>query len=173
MIADLLHFSFTVSNIDRSVRWYTEVLGLELVHRQRQENAYTPVLVGIDDAVLEVAQLKLPGIASPFSTHMLELIEYVVPAGGTRELPTNQVGVAHLALLVTDIFTRVDRMTAAGVEFVNPPVEITEGANAGGFACYLRDPDGITLEFLQFSPDRAARLGLVLDTDHDTDQELS
>jgi hypothetical protein len=36
--------------------------------------------------------------------------------------------------------------------FVPPPVKIEEGRNKGGFAVYLRDPDGITLEFLQSPP---------------------
>ena len=51
MIADVLHFSFTVSDIERSIDWYTRVLGLEFVHRQRQDNEYTRKLVGIPDAV--------------------------------------------------------------------------------------------------------------------------
>lgn len=162
MIADVLHFSFTVSDIEESISWYTDVLGLELVHRQRQENAYTQKLVGIDGAVLEVAQLKIPGLDSAYSTHMLELIEYVEARGDhPSDLPTNQVGVAHLALLVTDIHDRFARMSAKGVRFLNPPVEITEGANAGGWACYLRDPDGCTIELLQFSADRAASLSMV------------
>lgn len=160
MIADVFHFSFTVGDIDRSVAWYTEVLGLELVHRQRQENSYTQVLVGIPGAVLEVAQLKVPALDSRYSTHMLELIQYVEGGGGTRDLPTNQVGVAHLALLVTDIHERYKRMVKAGVNFRNPPIEITAGANQGGSACYFHDPDGITLELLQFSPERAERLGI-------------
>lgn len=163
MIADVLHFSFTVSDIDRSVTWYTEILGLELVHRQRQENSYTQVLVGIPGAVLEVAQFKVPTVDSVYSSHMLELIQYVEGGGGTRDLPTNQVGVAHLALLVTDIQERYMRMVKAGVIFRNPPVEITMGANQGGFACYLHDPDGITLELLQFSPQRAEHLGIPLE----------
>ena len=70
------------------------------------------------------------------------------------------VGVAHLALLVTDIHERHQRMAALGVSFRNPPVEITAGANKGGWACYLHDPDGITLELLQFSDQRALDLGL-------------
>ena len=160
MIADVLHFSFTVSDIEESVSWYTEVLGLELVHRQRQENAYTQVLVGIPGAVLEVAQLKLPTLNPEYSSHVLELIQYVKGAGGRRDLPTNQVGVAHLALLVTDIHERHARMVAAGVNFKNPPVLITAGANEGGFACYFTDPDGITLELLQFSPSRSTAVGL-------------
>lgn len=161
MLADVLHFSFTVSNIERSIDWYTRVLGLQLVARQRQENDYTKVLVGIPDAVLEVAQFKLPSVQSPYSTHMLELIEYV---SGAEEcdvvLRTSMVGVPHLALVVTDIHKKYEQMVLDGTTFRNPPVKITEGVNAGGFACYLIDPDGITLELLQFSPERASKLGL-------------
>ena|SRR5579862_3269862 len=161
MIADVLHFSFTVSDIDQSVRWYTEVLGLELVHRQRQDNAYTQKLVGIPGAVLEVAQFRVPKLAPAYSTHLLELVEYVTQKGDhPASLPTNQVGTAHLALVVTDIQARYERMRAHGVVFRNPPVEITAGANKGGLACYFHDPDGITLELLQFSDERMARLGL-------------
>jgi lactoylglutathione lyase len=150
VIADVLHFSFTVSDIERSIDWYTRVLGLELVHRQRQENEYTRKLVGIPDAVLEVAQFVVPGVPPARSTHMLELVEYIAPKGRTPgTLPTNDVGVAHLALMVTDIHERHARMTEQGVVFRNPPVEITAGANQGGYACYFHDPDGITLELLQ------------------------
>jgi len=159
MIADVLHFSFTVSDIERSVDWYTGVLGLELVHRQRQENEYTPVLVGIPGAVLEVAQFAVPGVPPARSTHMLELVQYLIPAGVTLgPLSASTIGSAHLALLVTDIHTRYARMLARGVVFHNPPISITEGANAGGFACYFRDPDGITLELLEPSPQRLAAI---------------
>jgi catechol 2,3-dioxygenase-like lactoylglutathione lyase family enzyme len=161
MIADVLHFSFTVSDIERSVDWYTRVLGLELVHRQRQENEYTTILVGIPGAVLEVAQFAVPGVPPARSTHMLELVQYVAPPGhALGRLPSNVVGSAHLALLVTDIHERYERMLKQGVAFHNPPVAITEGANAGGFACYFRDPDAITLELLMPSPQRLLTLGL-------------
>lgn len=160
MIADVLHFSFTVSDLDRSVRWYSDVFGLELVHRQRQDNPYTRQLVGFDDAVLEIAQLRVPGVPPRRSTHMLELVQYLQPHGATVDLPTNTVGVAHLALMVDDIHERYRRMADQGAAFRNPPVEITEGANAGGWACYLHDPDGITLELLQPSELRLRALGL-------------
>ena len=160
MIAGVMHFSFTVSNIDRSVDWYTKVLGLELVHRQRQDNEYTRQLVGVPGAVLEVAQFRIPASAPQYSTHMLELVEYVEGKGGHPELPTNQVGVAHLAFVVNDVHQRYERMLSEGVEFQSAPVGITAGANVGGWSCYLRDPDGITLELLQFSDQRMQSLGL-------------
>ncbi len=46
MILGLWHVSFTVSNLDRSVAWYTKVLGLEYVRGQVQDNEYTRQLVG-------------------------------------------------------------------------------------------------------------------------------
>ncbi|HVO53859.1 MAG TPA: VOC family protein [Solirubrobacterales bacterium] len=155
-LRDVLHFSFTVADLEASIDWYTRVLGLELVHRQRQENTYTEELVGIEGAVLEIAQFRVPGVSPGLSTHMLELVEYVRPKLEPANLQTNRPGVAHIAFLVTDIHDRYEAMVDAGVEFRNPPTTITEGANAGGFACYLRDPEGITLELLQPPPERIA-----------------
>lgn len=161
MIADVLHFAYTVSDLDRSVRWYTEVLGLELVHRQRGDSDYIRTLVGEPEAVLEIAMLKIPGLDSRYSTHMLELIQYVRPEGSPVELRNVNVGVAHLAFIVTDIHARHARLVEHGVEFYNPPVAIEAGANKGGFTCYFRDPDRFTLELLQPSPERLRVLGLI------------
>lgn len=161
MLHEVFHFSFTVSDIETSVRWYRDVLGLELVHRQRQDNDYTRRLVGMPDAVLEVAQLRI-GEASPaMSTHVLELVEYVEGAGERVPLRTNNVGVAHLAFVVTDIHDEYERLRSLGVEFRSPPVEIAAGVNRGGYSCYLSDPDGITLELIQPSRERQQQYGIL------------
>jgi catechol 2,3-dioxygenase-like lactoylglutathione lyase family enzyme len=160
MIAGVLHFSFTVSDIERSIAWYTDVLGLELVHRQRQDNPYTRTLVGFPDAVLEVAQFRIDGVSPGLSTHMLELIQYVEGGTDVGRPKVNGVGGAHLAVLVDDAHAEYERLIAAGVVFANPPVEVTAGVNAGGFAAYFEDPDGIALELMQFPADRATALGI-------------
>jgi catechol 2,3-dioxygenase-like lactoylglutathione lyase family enzyme len=149
MLVGVFHFSFTVADLNRSVAWYTDALGLELVHRQTQDNDYTRRLVGLAGAVLEIAQLRIPGVDPVSSTHMLELVQYRSPAGASPPLRVHDVGAAHLAFTVDDVIERHRRMAAAGVTFVSDPVAITAGANSGGFTCYLRDPDGITLELMQ------------------------
>ena len=146
MFGGLSHFAFTVSDIESSVHWYEMILGLRLVARQRQDNAYTRQMVGFADAVLEVAEFEL----DPRNAHLtLELIQYVSPPGDRPSLPTVNVGVAHLSFIVADIDSEYRRLTGRGVEFISPPVDISEGMNKGGRACYLRDPDGITLELFQ------------------------
>ncbi len=161
MILDALHVGFTVRDIDASIDWYTRVLGLELIHRQRSDNAYIRKLVGVQDAVLEVAQFAIAGHPPRYSTHLLELIQYVTGTGIESPPPAvNCVATGHLALIVTDIDERYAAIVRAGGTPINPPVLITEGANTGAYACYLRDPDGVVLELMQFSPERATRLGI-------------
>ncbi|MER6005481.1 VOC family protein [Nonomuraea angiospora] len=143
------HFSFTVSDLDRSVEFYRDLLGFALVHRQEQDNDYTRRLVGYPDAVLRVAQLAVPGQPRGVSTHDLELVEYVRPTGAPRDPARHLPGAAHLALTVEDALAEHARLAAAGVRFVNPPEAITAGVNRGGYACYFLDPDDITLELVQ------------------------
>jgi catechol 2,3-dioxygenase-like lactoylglutathione lyase family enzyme len=142
----LSHFAFTVSDIETSVHWYEVILGLRLVARQRQDNAYTRQMVGFAEAVLEVAEFEI----DPQNANLtLELIQYVSPLGHRTSLSTVNVGVAHLSFIVADIESEYLRLAGLGVEFISPPVGISEGMNEGGRACYLKDPDGITLELFQ------------------------
>lgn len=143
------HVGFSVCDIEASIEFYTRGVGLELVHRQSQDNPYTHALVGYPNASLRIAQFAIPGVAPPPSGHLLELIEYVTPRGTQIPPENSRIGSAHLAFEVDDIHARVERLRSLGARLVSEPVEITAGINAGGRAVYLYDPDGITLELLQ------------------------
>lgn len=148
MLSAYSHFSFVVHDIERSVCWYRDVLGLRLVARQRQDNEYTRRFVGVPGAILEVAEFALPD-GSATDDVLLELLEYVEPRGERPALRRQDVGNAHLSFVVDDIVAEHERLSQAGASFVTPPVRIEEGVNAGGWICYLCDPDGITLELFQ------------------------
>ncbi|MEK3935564.1 VOC family protein [Sporosarcina sp. FSL W7-1349] len=149
MIIGLWHTSFTVENLDKSIPFYRDLLGLTLVHEQAQNNEYTRKLVGYPDANLKVAMFSIDGLDVGPSGHVLELVEYVSPKG--LEVPEGTVHTrsAHLAFRVTDIFQTVHRLTEHGVAFKSEIVAIQEGRNKGGYTVYFKDPDGITLELVQ------------------------
>ena len=154
MIVDTWHFSFTVADIEKSIEFYRDILGLELVHRQEQANAYTRKFVGYPDAHLKVAQFRIAGARSTRSGHLLELVEYVAPKGQKVDTRTLNPGTAHLAFEVDDIQAEYQRMVAQGVRFRSEPVAIEAGINKGGYTVYFLDPDDITLEIIQ-PPKRA------------------
>lgn len=145
----LWHVSFTVSNLERSILFYRDLLGLELTHTQEQANPYTRRLVGYTDAHLKVAQFRIPDAPVGRSGHHLELVEYLSPIGRRGDPGTCNPGVAHLAFVVQDALKSHARLVAAGVTFVSPPNLIEAGINMGGYTCYFRDPDEITLEMVQ------------------------
>ncbi len=154
MLINTWHFSFTVSDIERSIHFYRDVLGMELVHTQEQA---TRKFVGYPDAHLKVAQFKVPGLPVARSGHILELVQYVAPKGVPVDTRTLNPGTAHLAFQVDDIHAEYARMASLGVRFRSEPVAIEAGINTGGFTCYFLDPDDITLEIIQAPPKPVTR----------------
>lgn len=149
MIVGHWHTSFTVSDMDRSMAFYRDLLGLELVHTQRQANEYTHKLVGYPDADIKIAMLRIRGDRVGVSGHLLELCEYVTPEGTRVDVQTCNVGASHLALVVDEMQSTYEHLKSNGIRCKSEPVEIMAGRNKGGYCCYMLDPDGITLELVQ------------------------
>jgi catechol 2,3-dioxygenase-like lactoylglutathione lyase family enzyme len=67
-------------------------------------------------------------------------------------LRPRDVGFAHVCVAVEDLDEALARLVAGGGEPFSPPVEVDTGANRGGRAVYVRDPDGHVVEL--FVPPR-------------------
>ena len=140
------HTGYTVDDLDRSLAFYRDLLGMEVVAQQEKQGGYLAAIVGYPDAHVRMAHLRVPG-----GEHVLELFEYLAPAGASaRPLEPRDTGTQHLCFAVTDLDALYARLREAGVDsFVSPPVEVDTGVNAGARALYLRDPDGIPVELFQ------------------------
>jgi catechol 2,3-dioxygenase-like lactoylglutathione lyase family enzyme len=139
------HTGYTVSDLDRSVAFYRDLLGCEVIATQEKQGGYLAAIVGYPDAHVRMAHLRLPD-----GEHVLELFEYLAPAGSRADVEPRNVGASHLCLVVDDLQALYERLRERGVDsFVSPPVEVDTGINTGGHGLYLRDPDGITVELFQ------------------------
>jgi catechol 2,3-dioxygenase-like lactoylglutathione lyase family enzyme len=147
-ITGILHTGLTVSDLDRSLAFYRDLLGLELITQWDSSQPYLRTIVGYPDAELRIALLRLPGPTGP-AGHHIELLEYRQPRGRRGDAGTYNPGNGHVAFMVDDLETTYTELRAKGVRFKSAPVDITHGRNAGGRAVYFFDPDDITLEMIQ------------------------
>jgi catechol 2,3-dioxygenase-like lactoylglutathione lyase family enzyme len=157
-IAAMAHTGFTVADIERSITFYRDILGLTLVSRQEGQRPYLAVITGLPGVYLKTAYLKV----TPAADHVLELLEYTSHPAPPTPRETNRPGNAHLCFRVADIGAAYHTLRAQGVTFIAPPERITSGVNEGAVGCYLRDPDGFTLELFQppaATSDRASARG--------------
>ncbi len=139
------HTSYTVSDMKRSLAFYRDLLGFEIIHeRPEVTNNYFRKIVGFPDSVVHAVFMRIPG-----TTHCLELFEYKHPRGTPQNLTPNNPGSSHISYLVDDLQAFYPRLRAAGVEFVSEPVYLDEGPNKGGWGLYMKDPDGIIIELFQ------------------------
>jgi catechol 2,3-dioxygenase-like lactoylglutathione lyase family enzyme len=143
------HTSFTVADLGRSLEFFRDRLGLEVVFTREVADDYFGRIVGLPGSRVKAALLHIPG-----SAHHVELFEYLTPAGQPHQPRPCDPGSAHLSLLVDDLPGLHRRLAAAGVAFVSEPVRIEAGPNTGGYGVYLRDPNGVLVEL--FQPPRPA-----------------
>ncbi len=137
------HTSFTVSSLDRAIAFFRDCLHFDLVSRAPRDPALVARITGVPGAQVEIAFVRGPG-------HTVELIEYKAPADrGRVEARPCDAGFAHLALNVDDVDAAVEAAARFGVTPVSPPVAIDQGPNRGHKVVYLRDPDGVTIEFIE------------------------
>ena len=125
-----LHTMIRVRDLDQSLKFYTEQLGMKLL-RQRDypSGKFTLAFVGYgdetDNTVLEL-------------THNWEQAE------------PYQLGSAfgHLAVAVPDVYQACERLAAAGVKIPRPAGPMAHG---GSVIAFIEDPDGYRIELVQRS----------------------
>ena len=138
------HTGITVSNLERSLAFWRDILGFEFSHTAHQKGELAGEITGIPGAELKLAVLKTPG------GHKIELLEYLAPADRKRaNLRPCDVGSVHVALLVESLDAVLAQIAASGWEAAGKPQTLQSGPNAGKRVVYVRDPDGTTIEFME------------------------
>src|SRR5438094_6537985 len=93
------HTGITVSNLERSLAFWRDVLGFELSHTAHQTGELAKEITGVAGAELKLAVLRAPG------GHKIELLEYLAPPDRTKnaDLRPCDLGSVQVALTENDL----------------------------------------------------------------------
>ena len=138
------HISVTVRNMERSLAFYCDLLGLKEVERHRLEGETISKMAGKPKVIMEVVRLKAPETPGL----MIDLQQYITPEGTTSDSQLGDVGHAHFCFGVPDVWATYRELAAKGVEFVSEPVlfDLEWGVV---HVVFFKDPDGFVLELMQ------------------------
>ena len=148
MIVGLHHFALGVPDFERGLAFYRDVLGFEVVERTEfnRDHSGADRAIGLREVAAKMAMLKLPNV-------FLELWQYTNPPPDDHRQRPCDFGYAHVALQVDGIDQEYARLTAAGMEFVGPPMDFGTAS-----AIYGRDPFGNVIELYEIRDARIAQL---------------
>ena len=139
--ARLLHYSHCVSDLERSRRFYTEILGFEIVAEFPFDDPATA-------QVMDLPGCRFTGIFMRRDGMRIELIGFTEPPPDRthRARRADAIGHSHLSFYVTNLAETLADLERAGV-----PIERrTRAVLPGGIeCCVVRDPDGFPIELVQ------------------------
>ncbi len=144
------HVGITVSDVDRALGFYRDVLGLRVIADGTVTEPEIAELLGLDSVRLRIADLDSG------DGRIVELIQYLEPKGRHINYESSDAATAHIAFTVDNLAEVRERLTSADATIVSrQPITINEpgGAFDGSICFYVRDPDGAILELVQRRPD--------------------
>ncbi len=151
MIENIDHINIVVKDLEKSITFYTELLGFTLFRRARLKGEWIDKVVGLKDVEGEVAYIRAPG-----GEPRIELLQYFNPAGGyiADNSNANTLGLRHIAFRVDDIQGICRKLDKGEVNFYSEPVTVPSGVikhEAGHKTLvYFLDPDGVLLELAEY-----------------------
>ena len=143
------HVAIGVSNMDKSLPFYRDALGLKVTLDKEENVGGFPALFR-DPTKGKRRAVYLRWEDGPDATFIV-LSAPVGPSSG-EAIKLDQVGIHHFSFWVKDLRAKAEKLQAAGVPLLLPP---TEGDSAGYgeapgkkvLTCLFQDPDGIILQF--------------------------
>ena len=94
MLKSFFHTGFVVRDIEESVKFYSDILGMRIAGRTERQGEFVEQVLAFPGAHIK------GGFVDMGEGHQLELVQYLSPQGGPNTLERNDLGAAHLAFFV-------------------------------------------------------------------------
>ena len=138
------HVSVTSSDLDASIAFYSDLLGLPVAARGESQDEELAVMMDQEGVRIRWADIDMG------DGTILELIQFLHPAGEPVSRSLWDPGATHIGFQVDDIAAVHDRLREADVRVVSGPVRLTEeGSWYGAEVLYAVDPDGTWIELVE------------------------
>ena len=148
------HVAIMVSDLEQSLRFYRDLLGLEVVSPEEHNDGPISIMTGIPKVHMREYRLRAPGGVHGHTRHdgpgfTFDLIQWLNPQSPRQAYPINHVPSAHICFGVQSVREMYEKLTTSGVSVVSPPVKFS--GEGEWHVLFFYDPDGNLLELNETS----------------------
>jgi len=134
------HTGLICKDIHKSLLFYRDFLGLEVIQDFWDDSEYINKITGIKGANIHMIKLKAD------DGSIVELLDYVTHPTELLEQEIYNVGACHFAFQVYDIEQAYHDLLQKGVNFLSKPILSSEGIAK---VCFCMDPNNIRIELVE------------------------
>jgi len=141
VVKEFLHVGISVIDLEKSVRFYTDVMQMDLDYRTKNKGEIISRIVGVENADFDVAVVRKGNLR-------IELLDYKSEEKKERATypAQDQPGLVHISFLVDDVHKEYERIKAMGFEFNSPPMVARED---GPKIAYFKGVDNVVIELFE------------------------
>lgn len=140
MLNSVNHTAISVADMERSLAFYRDLLGMKVAMDIEAKAEQLGVIVGLPGAKTRIVMLDAGNVR-------IELFQYRNPVGEPIQEGRRQCdnGLTHIAFNITDMDGMCSQLKAKGIRFYSEPQSMRGEMKV----VYFKDPDGVTLEFME------------------------
>ena len=148
-IKEIIHVGLTVTNLDRSIEFYRDILGMDFKGEMTMEGPEADKLFGHANSKARVAYLNA---SNDVHCPPIELIHFENVPVTKHDTDLFTTSASEICFAVDDIQKAYEDLKAKGVQFISEPqrFDFSDAGYGKSIAVYFKDPDGIILELTQY-----------------------
>ncbi len=140
MIKNIRHTGIVVNDLDASLYFYKELLGLKIIKQLDESGSYIEHVLGLQAVKVTTVKMATP------DGQMIELLKYYSHESEKTARRIYDTGLTHIAFTVDDLNSEYNRLKSEGVLFNAPPQLSPDGYAKVNFC---RAPEGTFIELVE------------------------
>ena len=140
MIEHIRHVGIVVSNLEESLRFYTQKMGFVVSKRMDESGSFIDKILGFGNLKVTTVKMTLN------EGQMIELLDFKSHKTKPGPRSINDIGPTHIAFTVSSVDDIYEEFSRDGVEFISTPVISPDGYAKVAFC---KAPEGTYIELVE------------------------
>ena len=140
MIENIRHTGIVVEDVEKSLRFYRDLLGFKITKQMEESGAYIDNMSSLKGIKVITIKMTLP------DRQMVELLKYHSHPREQKPRDSCEVGISHIAFTVDNLDKEYARLKKEGIVFNAPPQRSPDGYAK---VTFCRAPEGTLIELVE------------------------